>query len=203
MPICDCTNAIVPISNVSGAPLQRFVGKQCHKEVRESDYCPGQAKRGTNREFFCVNRGRCRNGQAGYKNEPCQCSNGYMGRHCEYHPDQDVGVQAECTLGCNDVGKCFHGVHPFSDNGANGILDLHHKGTDKYMYCHCDETHAGTNCEYQVTKCSGQTAQGKAKYCFHGATCSADAGAAICHCNVTTTEKHCKCTATILCVNTR
>ena len=88
----------------------------------------------------------------------------------------------DCTLDCNGFGTCEHGANPFSDNGANGILDLEHNGNEKYMYCRCDEFHAGTNCEFEYSRCEPDEPNGRRKFCFHGSTCVKINQETVCQC---------------------
>ncbi|KAL7557696.1 hypothetical protein ACA910_018492 [Epithemia clementina (nom. ined.)] len=199
VPVCDCTDAW-DITGVAGDMIKRYVGKTCQTEVKKEDYCPGN--KGINRELFCLNGGTCRTKADNYDEKPCKCPSGFKGRHCEYASSE---VASSCTLDCGGFGTCEHGSNPFSDNGANGVLDLKHDGNKKYMYCHCDEEHAGTNCEYEYTKCDTKDSNGRRQFCFHGSTCLVIGKETMCQCadanGVQVAGDSCEFHATDNCVN--
>ena len=169
-PVCDCSRAWEIAGTKDDESFQRYVGKTCQILVTDDDYCPGRAD--PEDKHYCLNGGQCRGKAKDFDRKPCKCFDGFRGRHCEYSPE-DV---EKCDLTCNGVGECEHGANPFSDNGANGILDLHNNGVNKYMYCRCDEDYAGTNCEYQYAKC------GKGRFCYHGSTCDDSGDEIQCSC---------------------
>ena len=155
--LCDCSTAIEVVGTAPNFGLARYVGKYCQIEVKANDFCSRDI------DMFCVNNGLCRVQAINFVDQPCDCPDGFTGRHCEYMAEH---VQQMCSLECSGVGMCQHGINPYEDNGANGALDLNGGGTTDFMHCVCSEGHAGTNCEYDYIKCGGEN-----RFCFHGSQC--------------------------------
>ena len=133
------------------------MGITCEIEVVKEDYCPGNGNQ------YCVNGGTCRVKAANFTKQPCRCPDGFLGHHCQYRQED---LQSDCLLTCSNHGSCQHGMNPFDDKGANSLLDLPDDGTSNFMHCICENNYAGTNCEYEATKCGGRK-----RYCFHGSEC--------------------------------
>ena len=154
-----------------------------------NDYCT------EDRDSFCVNSGFCRTRAINFRDEPCDCSDEYRGRHCEYKAQH---VQSVCSLTCSGNGVCQHGINANDSQGANKVLNLGDGTTSDFMHCVCNQGHAGINCEYDYIDCGG-----KNRYCFHGSTCVPEGGvgsggAEVCECTNDrgvkrkTCDKNCK-----------
>ncbi|KAL7568590.1 hypothetical protein ACA910_002701 [Epithemia clementina (nom. ined.)] len=194
--LCECSTALVLV----GSMYRRFVGRTCEIQVQQENYCPGE-----NGEF-CVHGGSCRTNETDFLQKPCECPVQYTGRYCEY---EVIHIQDVCLLTCNDHGRCEHGMNPFDDQGANGVLGLEDGGTDNFMHCACDDGYAGFSCDYQFMECGERD-----RYCFHGSQCVNLSGAgaatagdtAICECEQAGKRlagDYCEFEATDYCSNPR
>jgi hypothetical protein len=137
---CDCNNA-----QHDGIP---YVGKWC--EVEAGLPCAPDS------EVFCSNGGTCKDGFE-TKTHPCDCPDGYRGKHCEF----DTGHVPECDLACENQGQCQLGIKDY-DTAEYGDYWAKHDGN--FQYCDCSDEFFGVKCETAGEEC------GSAR-CFNGATC--------------------------------
>ena len=165
--VCDCTTSILSIGSAPPYSFKRFVGKTCEIEVKSENYCLG------NEHIFCVNNGVCKQMVHDSASHPCTCPPGFTGRHCEYAQED---VRSDCPLTCNNHGTCQHGIHDNQGGADKVLLSLENGRSTGFMHCACNNGYAGTQCDYEYTKCSA----GPGRYCFHGSTCLN--GTDICEC---------------------
>mmetsp|Transcript_16141 Transcript_16141/g.21104 ORF Transcript_16141/g.21104 Transcript_16141/m.21104 type:complete len:401 (-) Transcript_16141:80-1282(-) len=158
--LCDCRTAVDFVDDNDSMEPALYVGKECQIPVLPELYCS------SNKDLFCVNGGNCRNEASNYVDEPCSCTTGFSGRHCEYAA---TDVQSVCSLTCSGHGQCQHGISLYGDKGANIKLNLVNATTKDFMHCVCDDGFAGMHCDVLFDKCEQSP---KAEFCFHGSVCS-------------------------------
>lgn len=164
-PLCDCSTAWKIEGEAPNVERTRFVGVNCQTPITSQDYCSGKNNGpGNPLDLFCVNGGKCRQQSVNFQEVPCNCPDGFTGRHCEY---AQPTVQQTCTRDCSGNGQCTHGKSPFTSHSANSALGLDdYEVNEEYMFCTCDDGFAGSHCEYEFIQCETKT-----HYCFHGSKC--------------------------------
>jgi len=166
---CDCSSA-----EKDGV---EYVGKFC--ETKKTHICNTGADEDD--QVFCVNGGECNPSYPNTSSQPCLCSDGWEGEHCEFKQ----GHVPECTLDCENGGTCVIGVSdPTEAEHLNHIWSL--EEVDEHMRCKCPPGFGGHRCQSSAEQCGDSI-------CLHGGTC------------VTTkqttgdgnvrTQHHCDCTS--------
>lgn len=147
-------------------------------------------------EVYCLNGGTCRgdeNDGVILSKNPCKCSTGYMGSHCEtamtdpsqllvnnsgYNnssngnnehapaaavPRDNTNTKGKCTLKCRNGGKCALGHAPPDWIRIWPGDPLH----DNTMQCICPNGYGGRYCEYPADVCGDNYEH----ICLHGSKC--------------------------------
>eukprot|EP00980_Cylindrotheca_fusiformis_P006245 scaffold1336_cov158-Cylindrotheca_fusiformis.AAC.7 len=187
---CDCSQAVASDGT-------RYVGKYCETPFEQT--CNEE---GTE---FCVNGGDCnpdypyvdhegkKEEEVTYDATPCLCPSGWEGKHCEFKR----GSVPECTLDCQNEGRCVIGIRdPAEAKLMNHVWS--HQEIEEHMQCLCTEDYGGPLCEAPADSCGNFVGGGDGNddetlFCYHGGTCIETT---IGHEDVgyVTTEYHCDCT---------
>lgn len=106
---CDCTSAADPDNS-----LLQFSGEYCQEAIIDVDAC--------NNAGICKHGGSCKDDPS----NPCECTEGYFGRTCEFVRE----VASECEKECRNGGECrFDGMDTSKE------------------YCDCPSLFDGEFCE--------------------------------------------------------
>lgn len=102
-----------------------------------------------------------------YSHTGCECLAGFHGPSCEF---RDIEIKANCTLSCDNEGKCRKGakdVTLISQFGSDleGFNQTH---TETWEHCVCPDGYFGVQCEHQLEICPGGD-----HVCLHGSKCMA------------------------------
>ena len=193
---CNCEAAIEGTMRYDGLYCQYPATEYCDNPLEQSSTTLSSVD-------FCVNGGKCQEGQA------CACPTGYYGPRCEMTiyledtaavdrtPDNDdevdtnSPVEYNCRLSCSNGGSCVKGAK----DGSHGVygqaigqvahLNMTFDET-LFEHCVCPPGFIGLLCEHVVETCDGASAGGKGgeHYCFHGSKCVYDSsGKPYCDCD--------------------
>ena len=118
---------------------------------------------------FCANHGTCRYKYENHPEQPCECSEGYAGPHCEYMSDE----VPKCTLKCQNGGKCMVGAVSWEDIFKETLFES--------QYCMCPDGYSGDECEHAPQPCGDEL------ICLNGGSCVKlnDNGVETYHCDCT------------------
>jgi Notch 1 len=166
---CDCTKAHA--NNVA------YGGQFCQYEA--DNLCESHTK--INGQQFCLNNGECH--QSGSEIE-CKCPEGFHGPICEFEDSPTPNLYENCTLQCENDGKCQNGAKDNSImNQFGSELSAYTVAYDhNFEHCVCPEGFMGLKCETKVEICgNGQ------HVCLHGSKCVADGYDFSCNCDVAST----------------
>jgi hypothetical protein len=133
---CDCEAAIDEED-----PSKKYKGKYCEVAVVDDI---GKC----DQNVVCAHRGTCT--PFSNPSDPCECPDGFEGKHCEYVK----GSVPACEMDCSGKGFCRLGI-------KDGAID------PTVQFCECLPGYSGDHCEPHDTKAErcGEN------YCYHGSEC--------------------------------
>jgi hypothetical protein len=142
-------------------------------------------------DIYCLNKSPCKPKWQDTPDLPCDCADGYVGEHCEFHCEEgdssercDYSIKEAfdlCDLGCDNKGKCVLNTAADPSLGFDGVWASHDIG----MHCQCPKGFTGTLCEHKVEVCGNLD-----HVCLHGSKCKQDAdGSYGCECSSSWTKE--------------
>jgi len=101
---------------------------------------------------------------------------GFTGPRCEYKDTSPL--KRNCTLDCQNNGKCFFGVKDYNTWEDIANIDIS-QGTNKEgMFCQCPPGYGGLLCDSAIELCSAS----EQFACFNKAKCTKNNGIRSCNC---------------------
>jgi hypothetical protein len=134
-------------------------------------------------DIYCLNQSPCLPNWQDTPDLPCDCADGYVGKHCEFPCVEgtnselcDYSINFDlCDLECEHNGKCV------VETSANPILGVDVIDT----HCQCPQGFTGTLCEHEVEVCGNLD-----RMCLHGSKCKQEAdGSYGCECSSSWTKE--------------